>query len=127
MVRFLAALGVGVSAQLVGGAVASAESADSGAALVFVDRSAVGANSGVGWPNAFNDLQSALAVSNSGDRILVAKGAYRPDGGNGNRTLSFQIPSGVMVEGGYAGVSAADPFERDTTLFETTLSGDIGV
>jgi predicted outer membrane repeat protein len=48
--------------------------------ILYVDGDASGANDGSSWPNAFNDLQSALAEAQSGDEIRVARGIYSPEG-----------------------------------------------
>ena len=60
--------------------------------------------------------------------IRVANGTYLPDpnGLADPREATFQLANGVTIEGGYAGCGAADPDERDFTVYETTLSGDIG-
>ena len=61
----------------------------------------------------------------------MAQGAYQPDrnektpDGTGDRVASFQLVNGVALMGGYAGIGADDPDERDIDLFETTLSGDL--
>lgn len=66
-------------------------------------------------------MQVALAAANPGAQILVAEGTYNPD--QSDRTVSFVIPDGVEVIGGYEGVlnGVSDP---DT--FPTVLSGEIG-
>lgn len=38
---------------------------------------------------------------------------------------TFQLLDGVAIRGGYAGVGATDPDERDIQSFETILSGDL--
>jgi|GEM_PF-5429662 len=44
-----------------------------------------------------------------------------------NRTATFQLKNGVIIMGGYAGFGAPDPNARDMDLYETILSGDIGI
>ncbi|MEO0473490.1 MAG: T9SS type A sorting domain-containing protein, partial [Bacteroidota bacterium] len=71
--------------------------------------------------------------SNSGDEIWVVQGVYVPSvevdadasGGGDPREVSFQIPSGVSLYGGFVGgeMNLAD---RDFTTNLTILSGDIG-
>ena len=69
---------------------------------IYVDLTAVGANNGTTWANAYTDLQNALAAAVSGDTIMVAAGTYNPDlAGPGNRTLSFGMKTGVVVLGGF--------------------------
>jgi parallel beta-helix repeat protein len=41
------------------------------------------------------------------------------------REATFQLVNGVALKGGYAGVGAKDPHDRDTELYETVLSGDL--
>jgi hypothetical protein len=104
--------------------------------VVYVDANAiVGANNGLSWADAFVYLQDALAYSRSsgGDvnEIRVADGTYKPDcnslkpTGTGDRTATFQLVNGVVIKGGYAGIGAADPNDRDTGLYETILTGDL--
>ncbi|MBS0569930.1 MAG: hypothetical protein JSS28_04945, partial [Proteobacteria bacterium] len=100
---------------------------DIGAAEVlqtcFVDTAATGANSGRSWTDAFVDLQSALATAGCSE-IWVAKGIYKPTAGN-DQTISFTIPAGTAVYGGFAGNEtvrgASDPRSNPTVL-----SGDLG-
>lgn len=99
------------------------------ATTMFVDAQAKGKNDGSSWADAFVGLQDALAVTQKGDRIHVAKGLYTPDDGKdrtlGDREASFELSSGVKVVGGFpSGGATAE--ERDPVLYETILSGDIG-
>ena len=83
-------------------------------------------------------MQSALTVASSGTKIYVAKGTYKPTQGidvdeNGStevREVTFQIPSGIEVYGGFAGTensfTQSNLDARDFTNNETILSGDIG-
>ena len=91
----------------------------------YVDPNAHGDNSGSSWDNAFTNLQSALSASIDGDTIKVAQGTYKPTTNN-DRTLSFTLNNGVAILGGFAGIGAPDPDARDTKLYPTLLSGDIG-
>jgi len=104
-------------------------SAPASAQVVFVDDSATGANDGSTWANAFNYLQDALEVAESGDEIRVAQGTYKPDQGDnvstGDREAVFNMIGGVTLRGGYAGFGAPDPNLRDCEGCRTTLSGDI--
>lgn len=94
-----------------------------------VDVDAVGFNNGLGWANAFNCLQDALAVEGEIKEIRVAQGVYKPDQGAWvtphDRTATFRLRSGLSIKGGYAGFCHEDPDSRDFEMFETVLSGDL--
>lgn len=96
---------------------------------IYVDDDAAGAQNGTSWASAFRYLQDALAVASAEDEIRVAQGTYPPDRGGGNtagdRNATFRVPDGVAIKGGFAGVGAADPNLRDSTLFATVLTGDL--
>jgi hypothetical protein len=122
-------------------------------ARYYVDARATGAKNGSSWNNAFTRLQDALAVAPAGSEIRVAKGVYRPDEPDGSITIgptdgvdpgdqfnlivesdpkeivnlasTFNLKSGVVVKGGYAGKGAHDPNKRDVEAYETILSGDL--
>jgi hypothetical protein len=55
----------------------------------------------------------------------VAQGTYEPTTGT-DRTISFALPDGVAIYGGFAGKETALA-QRDWKKHVTTLSGDIGV
>ena len=118
--------------------VLAAASAARGGEIVHVDDDAPPGGDGLGWPTAYRFLQDAFAdAASSGgtvNEIRVAGGSYKPDrteatpGGTGDRAARFQLLNGVAVRGGYLGLSAGtgdDPDERDITLFETILLGDL--
>ena len=76
------------------------------------------------WENAFTDLQTALAIADSGEEIWVATGVYTPGTA---RSDSFQLVEGVAVYGGFDPDWGVDQFgERDWQAYPTILSGDIG-
>jgi predicted outer membrane repeat protein len=89
----------------------------------YVKQGAGGGNNGTNWINAYTDLQSALIGATSGDVIWVAKGTYKPTFGT-DRTISFVIPAGVEVYGGFFG-NEISTFGRNFITNETILSGDI--
>lgn len=95
------------------------------AAIVYVDMTAMGANDGSSWTDAYNDLQSAFGSAAPNDSICVAAGTYKPTAGAA-RDYTFQLLSGVAIYGGFAG-DETDLSERDWTANVTVLSGDIGV
>ncbi len=113
-------------------------SAAHGATTLHVDDDAPPGGDGLGWPTAYRFLQDALAhAAGSGgsvDEVRVAGGVYKADqdemnpGGTGDRFATFQLLNGVALEGGYLGLSAAegqDPNQRDVSLYETVLFGDL--
>ena len=77
---------------------------------IYVDAGATGAvHDGTSWASASLDLQPVLLAAASGDRILVAKGTYRPTS-KADRTVSFVLKNGVEVSGGYGGsANSGDP------------------
>jgi predicted outer membrane repeat protein len=101
-----------------------------GAATLFVDDSATGANNGTSWANAYTSLQTALGAANTSDTLLVAAGVYKPDT-TGDRTVAFNITdSGLTIQGGYeplmmAGQTPPVAPPRDPDLYRTILSGDL--
>ena len=96
---------------------------------IYVDKRADGAGDGSNWENAFTSLQDALDMAQKGNKILVAQGLYTPDTGlnriPGDYSVSFSIPNGAEVKGGYAGLGDANPDTRDVVTYETILSGDL--
>ncbi len=79
---------------------------------------------GTTWAKAYSSLSAALAGASAGADIWVAQGTYKPTTTT-SRMISFDIPSGVEVYGGFIGnegVLAA----RKIKQYETILSGDIG-
>jgi hypothetical protein len=103
--------------------------------VLYVDDDAVAGGDGLTWNTAYRFLQDALAdAAASGGtvgEVRVAQGVYVPDrdeshlDGSGERGASFELVDGVELLGGFAGVGAVDPDERDFVLFETILSGDL--
>ncbi|MHC4583470.1 MAG: right-handed parallel beta-helix repeat-containing protein, partial [Planctomycetota bacterium] len=99
--------------------------------VLFVDDDAIGNNNGSNWTDAYIYLQDALnPAANIGvQEIRIAKGVYRPDQGSGNipgdRAATFQLISGVVIKGGFAGVSEINPDVRDVEIYETILTGDL--
>ncbi|WP_342329917.1 putative Ig domain-containing protein [Pedobacter sp. FW305-3-2-15-E-R2A2] len=70
-------------------------------ARIYVREGATaGAKNGNSWNDAFTDLQLALAQTNAGDEVWVAKGNYLP-GTDVNAT--FTLREGVKLYGGFAG------------------------
>jgi hypothetical protein len=99
--------------------------------VIYVDDDAVGLNDGSSWENAYTFLQDALVDAEAADKtveIRVAQGIYKPYRGNqllGYREATFQLIIGVVIKGGFAGISELDPDVRKVEVYETILSGDL--
>ena len=106
-----------------------------GGSTLYVDDDAPPGGDGAGWDSALRYLQDALtAVADSGGSIAevrVASGIYLPDrndrsgDGTGDRGASFHVALEVALVGGYAGLGAFDPNERDPDRYPSILSGDL--
>ncbi|MGA2498442.1 MAG: right-handed parallel beta-helix repeat-containing protein, partial [Tepidisphaeraceae bacterium] len=92
--------------------------------VVYVDPSTAGVEDGTTWATAYRSLAAAMAMVISGQQIHVADGTYSPTPTT-DRTISFQLKSGVQVFGGYAGYGAANPDARNVVGTPSVLSGDI--
>lgn len=100
-------------------------------AQIYVDINASGANDGTSWNDAYIDLQDAIteATNSPGieDDIYISEGVYVPTATT-NRFFSFDLPSEVNLYGGFSPSNGAiDLDTRDFRMYETILSGDIGV
>ena len=101
---------------------------------IYVDDGAPALGDGSSWDAAYTHLQDALAAAETAENpveIWVARGLYRPDRseanseGTGDRAATFQMLSGLILRGGFAGLAGVDPNERDVQVYETILSGDL--
>ena len=98
---------------------------------IFVDDDAPFGGDGLSWNTAYQFLQDALANAVAGTEIRVAQGVYLPDqdeAGNvtpGDRQATFQLVGGVALRGGYAGLGAVNPDERNVDGYPSILSGDL--
>ena len=102
--------------------------------VIYVDDDAPPGGDGSSWATAYTFLQDALAEAAATEEtveIRIAQGTYQPDrdaanpGGTGDREASFELPSGLTLAGGYAGVGATEPNARDWEAHLTILSGDL--
>ena len=92
--------------------------------VVYVDAQAASGGTGRSWNDAYRSLDDALRAARSGDQVWVAEGTYTPTSGR-DRALSFDVPEGVAVYGGFSG-SESELDQRDWIAHPTILSGDIG-
>ncbi len=94
------------------------------AATCYVDGAASGTNDGSSWANAYTGLQDALGDPGC-STIWIAEGLYKPSTSAFDESVSFVIPGGTEVYGGFvAGQTALS--QRDIAAHPTVLSGDIG-
>lgn len=94
--------------------------------IIYVRADASAGGDGSSWANAYDNLQSALAVADGTNpvEIWVKVGVYKPTTG-ATRTTAFELKTNVALRGGFLGteISAAD---RVNLSSHTVLSGDIG-
>lgn len=91
---------------------------------IYVNANAGGGNNGQSWTNAFLSLSDALSTATAGDQIWVSAGTYYPTAGS-NRSISFVIPSGVEILGGFPNSGNPTLANRNPQNNATILSGDI--
>jgi len=101
-----------------------------GPMIIFVDDDATGVNDGSSWKDAYKFLQDALTIASKGCEIRVAQGTYKPDQTtslipSSGRTATFRLKNGLVIKGGYAGVTEPRPDVRDVNTYESILSGDL--
>ena len=102
-------------------------SCEATAQILHVDIDAPPGGNGLFWQTAYDDLQDALdhaAGDPSISEIWVAEGVYKPDRGSGDRTMSFQLITGVGLYGGFVG-DEQNRDDRGPDAYETYLDGDL--
>lgn len=93
------------------------------AATIYVDAGSTAISpDGQSWSSAYPSLQTALSQAQAADVIWVAEGTYRPSD-TAERTVSFSIPAGVSLYGGFGGQETTLE-ERDVAVHPAILSGD---
>jgi alpha-amylase len=100
-----------------------------GQRVLYVNGSATGAGTGVSWTHAVPSLEKALdAAAQCGniDEIWVAAGTYLPNT-TANRSKGFKLPPGIRIYGGFNNTGNPTFADRNPALYQTILSGDIGV
>jgi predicted outer membrane repeat protein len=101
--------------------IGAAESDGGNGIILYVNRAATGANTGLSWANAFTNLQSALATANGGAEVWVAKGTYYPAATN-SPDATFQLVVTTKLYGGFIGTET-ELAQRNPTANPTILSG----
>jgi Ig-like domain CHU_C associated len=98
----------------------------SGSVIVYVNIANIAApiQNGNTWGTAYGNLQTALSAAPAGSEIWVAQGTYKPTN-TSTKTISFNIPSGGVVYGGFVGTEVSLN-QRNFTTNQTILSGEIG-
>jgi hypothetical protein len=95
--------------------------------IIYVKEGAQG--DGSSWQHATDDLRAALLRAGMGTQVWVAEGNYYPVQCNpcsdSQRRLSFEIPDGVGLFGGFSGKETSLR-QRKWKDHPTTLSGNIG-
>jgi len=95
--------------------------------IIYVKKGGEGIGSS--WANATGDLQYAISKAVAGTEIWMAEGNYTPvkctSCSEHDRSVSFRIPDGVKVYGGFKG-GEHRLAKRDWRKHPTTLSGKIG-
>lgn len=96
---------------------------------ILVNHAATGANTGKNWTDAYTDLQSAMNELNDPrtggqGEIWVAQGTYKPTSTT-DATISFNVPSGAVLYGGFAGGETRAGL-RNWRTHPTILSGELG-
>jgi len=89
------------------------------ASIIYVNKSATGANNGSTWADAYKELSAALPTAQHGDAVWVASGHYLPF--IYGVTNTFTMVSGVKLLGGFAGWETTEA-QRDPIANETILS-----
>ena len=96
----------------------------------YVTPDGAGRRDGMGWANAFDNLQAAIDRAASGDEIWVQEGIYRPTRlldttvTLDSRTKTFILKGGVSLYGGFQGTET-NKAARNPALRRTILSGDL--
>ena len=103
--------------------------------VLYVDDDAPLGGDGLTWGTAYRYLQNALDFAypwqNDVTEVRIAQGTYKPDRsathpeGSGDKAAHSDASFDGMMLGGFAGVGAIDPDERNIDAFPTIFSGDL--
>lgn len=96
--------------------------------IVYVKKTASGANNGTSWTNAYTNLRTALTNAPSGAQVWIAADTYYLPSGSG-RSVSFEITNkSLSVFGGFANTGNPNSIiQRVPSIYQTILSGDISM
>src|SRR4051812_15128323 len=102
------------------GSRAGGAAAAQAAIILYVDDDAPPGGDGLTWQTAFRYLQDAFSYSSVAahgvSKIHIAQGTYKPDQGagltRGDRDAVLNVPPGIALRGGYAGLLGSDPDAR---------------
>ena len=90
---------------------------------IYVNRLAVGANNGINWDNAFNNITAAMGASGDGDTLRIAEGLYLP------REMydpsPYSLKEGMVIMGGYPSSGNPQHSNRHAGTHPTILSGRV--
>jgi len=98
---------------------------------IHVDTKVTWSGNGSSWFEAKKFLSDAVEEANDNTIIFVAAGNYKTDTndavphGTRDRKSKFKLKKGVIIRGGYVGIGASDPNERNFRVHKTVLSGDL--
>lgn len=94
--------------------------------VIYVDKDAIGYNTGMSWEHAYTDLQDALETAGNCyvDEIWVAEGTYKPTDNPAEYDATFALVDSVAMYGGFDGTETSR-YQRDWVANETVLTGDI--
>ena len=99
------------------------EGDDTKGTIIYVDQDATGVEDGSSWENAYTDLQDALQAAVAPKEIWVKGGLYKPTSTT-DRSISFNLKSGVHIFGGFYG-GETDKDQRIPDATPTVLTGDL--
>ncbi len=100
-------------------------------AAAMVEQDEEDPDTGTGGRGSRGLTIAKLVVDPCSVEIRVAQGIYVPDcnegfpEGSGDRNASFELASGMVFKGGYAGLTGDDSNVHDPALYRTILSGDL--
>lgn len=95
------------------------------AAIVYVRKSATGANNGTSWTNAYKDLSTALVAAASGSDIYISADTFYLPAGAG-RSVAYTIQNkSLNIYGGFPATGNPSFSNRNISLYKTIISGDV--